>query len=187
MSECFLYLSETDLQIGCHIEVTTLADAEYRWEHGYYKTPYNNYCSQSRQTQNGILTFYIYNIPVGTYVIRITQDDYDLEITADLEITTKLKTAKIKTAVKAPKVTAKYKKSKYFKITVKAGKKAVKNLKLKVKVYTGKKYKTYTVKTNKKGIASLNTKKLKKGNHKVIITSANKKYSVSAKSNIKIK
>ena len=59
--------------------------------------------------------------------------------------------------------------------------------KLKIKVYTGKKYKIYKLKTNKKGVAKLNTKKLKRGSHKVVITSGNSNYKVSAKSTIKIK
>ena len=86
-----------------------------------------------------------------------------------------------KTTVSAPKVINKYKKSAYFKITIKnAGtKKVLKGIVLKVKVYTGKKYKTYKIKTNSKGVASLNTKALKKGTHKVVITSTNKYYTVS--------
>ena len=93
---------------------------------------------------------------------------------------------KVKTTVKAPKITAKLKKSKYFKVTVKANKKAVKKVKIKVKVYTGKKYKIYKLKTNKRGVAKLNTKKLKKGSHKVTISSGNKNYKISAKSKITI-
>ena len=96
---------------------------------------------------------------------------------------------KAKTTVTAKKVTAKYKKSKYFKVTVKnkASGKVVSKLKIKIKVYTGKKYKTYTLKTNKKGVAKLNTKKLKRGTHKVVITSKNANYEISKKSSIKIK
>ena len=69
----------------------------------------------------------------------------------------------------------------------KSTKKFINGVKVKVKVYTGKKYKSYILKTNKKGLIKLNTKKLKKGKHKVIITSANKNYSINAKSLIKIK
>jgi hypothetical protein len=94
---------------------------------------------------------------------------------------------KIKTTVKAPKFTSNYKKSKNFKITVKANKKGVKNVKIKVKVFNGKKFKIYKLKTNKKGIAKLNAKKLSKGNHKVVISSGNKNYKISAKSKIIIK
>ena len=59
-------------------------------------------------------------------------------------------------------------------------------LKLKIKVYTGKKYKTYSVSTNSKGIATLKVSALKLGKHKVIIKSNNALYSGSASSVIKI-
>jgi hypothetical protein len=96
---------------------------------------------------------------------------------------------KIPTKVSAPKVTFKHKKSKYFKVTIKSklDKKGVKGIKIKVKVYTGKKSKTYTLKTNGKGLAKLNTKKLKVGKHKVKISSTDDTYTVSGKSVIKIK
>ena len=87
------------------------------------------------------------------------------------------------------KLTAKKGVKKYFKVTVKntKTKKVIKGVKVKIKVYTGKKYKTYTVKTNSKGIANLNVKSLKVGSHKVVVSSANK-YVVAkaAKSTIKI-
>ena len=95
----------------------------------------------------------------------------------------------IPTITKAPKVVAKQKASKDFKVTVKnkINKKAVKNCKVIVKVYTGKKYKKYTIKTDKKGVAKLNTKILKKGTHKVEVSSGNDKYTINAKSTITIK
>ena len=101
--------------------------------------------------------------------------------------TTTLEITKIKALVKAPKIIAKLKKSKYFKVTVKSNNRALKYIKIKVKVYTGKKAKTYTLKTNKKGVASLNTKKLKKGKHKVVISSDDVNYKISAKSKITIR
>ncbi len=119
----------------------------------------------------------------GTYKITVKTDSQTKPDELDFKVTI----LKAKTTVKAPKITAKYKKSKYFKITVKSNKKIVKNLKLKVKVYTGKKYKIYNLKTNKKGIAALNTKKLKIGKHRIIITSGNSNYQVSAKSFITIR
>ena len=49
-----------------------------------------------------------------------------------------------------------YKQNNYFNIKVlNIFENAVKNVSLKVKVYTGKKSKTYTVKTNKNGIAKI--------------------------------
>ena len=123
---------------------------------------------------------------VGTYTIVVKPTD---SFTLPEKLTFKVTILKAKTIVKAPKITVKYKKSKYFKITVKntITKKVAKNLKIKVKVCTGKKYKTYTLKTDKNGVAKLNTKSLKIGKHKVVVSSGNNNYNVSAKSQITIK
>lgn len=103
--------------------------------------------------------------------------------------TTTLKVKKTKAIVKAPKVKFKYKKSKYFKVTLKhkSTKKPMSGIKLKLKVYTGKKYKTYKVKTNKKGVAKFNTKKLSYGKHNVKVMSGNKNVILSKKSVIRIR
>ena len=134
---------------------------------------------------NGIASLK-FNHPVGSYKIEVFPAY--LNYTSS-KVSSTIKISKSPTTIKAPKVTAKYKKSKYFKVTVKnkATKKVVKNIKVKIKVYTGKKYKTFSVKTNNKGMAKLNTKKLKKGTHKVVISSGNSNYKISAKSTIKIK
>jgi hypothetical protein len=104
--------------------------------------------------------------------------------------TTSKKTTKSTLSISAPKVTKNYKKSGVFKVTVKnqKTKKAVKGITLKIKVYTNSKYKTYTLKTNKNGVAKINTKSLKKGTHKVVVTAkATKKYKAkTVKSSIKI-
>ena len=128
----------------------------------------------------GIAYFKASNLNVGTYKIIFNNDDNDVD-----PITTTVKITKAKTIIKAPKVTAKHKKSKYFKVTVKnkATKKAVKNTYVKVKIDK----KTYKIKTNSKGIAKINTKKLKIGKHKVVISSGNSNYIMSAKSTITIK
>ena len=78
-----------------------------------------------------------------------------------------------------------FKKEGTFKITVKnkASGKVVKNVKLTVQVYTGSKAKTYNVKTNSKGVATISTKALSKGNHKVVISAkANGNYNSAKKS-----
>lgn len=64
----------------------------------------------------------------------------------------------------------------------------LKGIKLKVKVYTGKKSKTYTVKTKKDGYAILKTKGIKVGKHKVKITfKGNKNFKkASAKATIEV-
>ena len=122
---------------------------------------------------------------------------------------------KVKVSIAAGAVTAKAKKSKitvkkasvglntydgiwYYK-DVKKGKyyigvynknsgQYLKGIKLKVKVYTGKKSKTYTVKTKKDGYAILKTKGIKVGKHKVKITfKGNKNFKkASAKATIEV-
>lgn len=135
----------------------------------------------------GIASYKASTLALGKHKVTISLANKD-KYQASAK-TSSIKINKAKTTVKAPKVTGKYKKSKYFKVTIKnkVTKKAVSKIKVKIKVYTGKKFKTYTVKTNKKGIAKINIKKLKKGTHKVVIKSGNKNYIISKKSSIKIK
>ena len=103
--------------------------------------------------------------------------------------TDRLRLGKIPGVVKASNVTKKYKSSKKYKIKVKNSvtKKPLSKIKVKLKVYTGKKYKTYKVKTNKKGIAYFSVNKLSKGKHKMTIKSGNKNYKFSKIVSIKIK
>ena len=93
---------------------------------------------------------------------------------------------KAKTTVKVPKSIKKYKKL-HITIKNKKTKKAISKVKIKVKVYTGKKYKTFKIKTDKKGIAKLNISKLKKGKHALIIKSLNNNYKISKKTYIKVR
>lgn len=152
----------------------------------------NDYVDQFFATANskGIASFKISRLDLGSYNAVITCysfSPYDFEEFTSVKA--KIKIKKANTIVKAPKFTAKFKKSKYFKVTIKnkASKKAVSGIKVKIKVYTGKKYKTYTVKTNKNGLAKLNTKTFKRGKHKVVISSGNNRYIITKKSSIIIK
>ena len=52
----------------------------------------------------------------------------------------------------------------------KESKKPMKNIKVLIKVYTGKKYKQYSLKTDENGTVGFNMKSLNKSKHKVIIT-----------------
>ena len=92
------------------------------------------------------------------------------------KLTSKIVVKKAPTTLTPKKLTAKKGTSTYFKVTVKntKTKKVITGVKVKIKVYTGKKYKTYTVKTNSKGIAQINVKSLAVGTHKVVVSSANK-------------
>ena len=143
-----------------------------------------DYCTEyyAITNYNGIATFNMDSEPIGTYDISVDGGD----VWEDSYINV-MENPKTKTVVKAPKVTAYYKANKYFKVAVKKGEKAVKNLKLNVKVYTGSKYKNFVIKTNKNGVAQLSTKKFKIGSHKVTISSKNRKYKVSKTSKIVIK
>ncbi len=128
---------------------------------------------------NGIAKLSASKLAIGTHKVIVSSDESTSSMTATKK-TSYIVINKATTTVSAPKVTNKYKAKKYFKITIKnkATGKLVSGLKLKIKVYTGKKYKTYTVKTNSKGVASLSTRYIKRGTHKVVISSANSKYTV---------
>ena len=92
----------------------------------------------------------------------------------------------VKTKVSTPDLGYVYKKNSKMHITVKekSTKQPVKNLKIKVKVYTNKKSKTYNLKTNSKGVAKLSTKKLKLGTHTFIVKSRDGNFSVYKKDKI---
>lgn len=138
-----------------------------------------------KTNKSGVAVFNTKSLAAGSHKVVISSADSRYTISKNSTITIK----KAPTTISAPKISAKYKKSKYFKVTVKSKvtKKLVSGVKVKIKVYTGKKYKTYTVTTNKKGIAKINTKKLRRGKHKVVISSGNKNYSMSKKSLITIR
>ncbi len=94
---------------------------------------------------------------------------------------------KIATKTEADIVAFKYKSNNYFKVEIEDRYDddiPIKNVKVKLKIYTGSKSKTYIVKTNSRGIAKFNTKDLKPGSHKVIITSADERYKINKVSKI---
>ena len=134
----------------------------------------------------GIAAFKGSSLSIGTHKVEVSSSNKIYDIA---KFTSSITLNKAKTIVSAPKVSVKYKAKKYFKVAVKhySTKKYISGLKLKLKVYTGKKFKTYYVKTNSKGIANFNTKSLKRGNHKVVILSANGNYIVSKTSSIRVR
>ena len=180
------FTTNTYSKINSYLEITAISNytneldglkfAYKVYTHGKSKTYY------SKTNSKGIT---IFKIPK-----TLTAGKHKLEISllnTNLKKTINLKIAKAKTSVKAPKLVNKFKKSKYFKVSVKSSKKPLKYVEIKIKVYTGIKHKTYTVKTNKKGTVKIKTKKLKMGKHKVVISSKNSNYKISAKSIITIK
>ncbi|MCQ2976838.1 MAG: prealbumin-like fold domain-containing protein [archaeon] len=134
---------------------------------------------------NGVASFKL-KLPVGTYTLQASSDMSKILTPTIVGV---YKITKFPALIKAPSISAKYKSSKYFKVKVINAKtnKGVSGLKVTVKVYTGKKYKKYALKTNSKGLVSLNTKGLKLGKHKVVISSSNLLYNVKKISYITIK
>lgn len=150
------------------------------------KNKYYNY--NGKTGANGQIRLILDSLKPGKYKVEVSGDD-NKNFAAKM-VTSKIVIKKAPTKLTPKKLTAKKGAKKYFqvKVTNKKTKKVIKGVKVKIKVYTGKKAKTYKVKTNAKGIAKILTNKLKVGKHKVIVTSANK-YCVAkkAKSTIKIK
>jgi uncharacterized FlaG/YvyC family protein len=146
-------------------------------------------CKEVTVTANndGVAIYPISKLSMGTHKIIISSKSSNVK--ADT-IKSSVKISKAALTVSAPRVTNTYKKSQAFKVTVKNKKtgKAIKGVKVIIKVYTGKKYKTYKAKTNSKGLAKFNTKKLSVGKHKVVIKikGTKKLKAKSAKSSIKI-
>ena len=147
----------------------------------------NGYKQSVRTGVDGQIRLSLNTLKPGTYKVVVKSGD--TKSFTIKQISTKIVIKKAPAKLTPKKLTAKKGVKKYFKVTVKntKTKKVIKGVKVKIKVYTGKKYKTYSVKTNSKGIANLNVKSLKVGSHKVVVSFANK-YVVAkaAKSTIKI-
>lgn len=90
--------------------------------------------------------------------------------------------------IKASKAKVAYKKGTKWNVKlVDSNNKPIAKTKVVLKVYTGSKYKTVKLWTNAKGIASYNTKSLKAGTHKVVVSLADNAYNFKAvKSSIKV-
>ncbi|MEE1134216.1 MAG: Ig-like domain-containing protein, partial [Methanobrevibacter sp.] len=150
------------------------------------KNRYYNY--KGNTGMNGQIKLLLDTLKPGSYKVVVSGAD-SKNFNAK-QVTSKIVIKKAPAKLVPKKLTAKKGAKKYFQVTVKnkKTKKVITGVKIKVKVYTGKKAKTYTLKTNTKGIAKLNVNKLKVGTHKVVVTSANKYVTAKqAKSTIKIK
>ena len=142
-----------------------------------------------KTNSKGIVKIQTRKLPRGTYEITISKNNKKYEVQKKSKIVVKKAVSKrpAKLHAYAPAKTLKYRSGSYFKIAVKDDYAyAVGGVKLKVKVFTGKKSKTYTVKTNSRGVAKLNTKALSLGTHKVIIASGDAKYMLNGVSKIVI-
>ena len=135
----------------------------------------------SAVNSNSLASVKIPNLSLGTHKVLIYVDN-------DYWASSSIKIVQAKTKVTAPAKTVTYKQNANFQITIKdSSNKVVKNVKIKVKVYTGKKYKTYNLKTNSKGVATFKTNSFSIGSHKVVINSNNKNYKISKTTKLIVK
>ena len=120
---------------------------------------------------NGLVQFKITFKP-GTYKVVVSSADKGYSAKA---VTSQIKVSK--SPIKIAPTSLKVKRYSYFKVKVTStkSKKVLSGVKVKVRVYTGRKYKTYTIKTNKKGIASLKISQ-KRGKHKVVLSPGSPTY-----------
>ena len=136
---------------------------------------------------NGIAKYSASKLSIGKHKIIVTVKDAKKYSAKTKTTTVKISKAKLK--ISAPKITHDYKKNKKFKVFIKnkESNKAMKGIRVLMKVYTGKKYHKYSLKTNRDGAVSINTKNLKKGIHKVTVNvkATSKIRKASAKSSIK--
>ena len=133
------------------------------------KNKYYNYTGVT--DNNGLVRFKI-SYKSGTYKVVVSSCDKGYSassITRSIKVT--------KSPIKMAPTSLKVKKGTYFKVKVTSTKtnKVLSSVKVKVKVYTGKKYKTYTIKTNSKGIASLKISQ-SVGKHKVVLSPGSPTY-----------
>lgn len=138
---------------------------------------------------NGVASYNAAKLKVGKHKVKVT--------IASKQVSAKAKTSKI-TVKKASTLIDKYNALYYYKdvkkgvyyigVYNKDAHQFIKGVKVKVKVFTGKKAKTYTLKTKKDGFAVLKTKGIKVGKHKVQITfKGNKNFKKSkAKATIEV-
>ena len=129
-----------------------------------------------RTASNGIARYDVSKLTIGNHNVKVYVNDKNIIAKAQ---TSSINIKKAKINISSSKTKSKFKMA----ISNKKSGKMVKGVKVSVKVYTGNKYKTFTVKTNSKGVASISTKSLSKGNHKIMIsTKGDKNYkSASAK------
>ena len=148
----------------------------------------NKYKTIPLTTNNaGIAKYHCSKLSIGTHKVIIESGEPTQYLQANSKTST-IKINKAPTIVNAKDIVHKYKVNKYFTANIKnkATGKIITRIKVSLKVFTGKNYKTYTLTTNDKGTIYLNTKILSVGTHKVIMSSANNKYTISCTRNIKI-
>ena len=136
---------------------------------------------------NGVAKYSASKLGVGNHKIVVSSASSGLSAKAK---TSQIKVGKAATKTHAYDKLVVYKKSGkyYIGIANKNTGELIKGVKLTVKVFSGSKAKTYTVKTGKDGYASINTKSLSIGKHKVVVSfKGNSKFKASsAKAKIEV-
>ena len=137
------------------------------------------------QFKGNVIT--VSGLAVGNYNLQVisTPDSDHLASTGTVRVTVKKATA----TIKASKITVAYKKGAQWTIKFVDSKNAnaIANMKVTLKVFTGKKYKTVNCVTNSRGEVSYQTKGLAKGNHKVVVTASDSRYNFNSySSSIKV-
>lgn len=139
--------------------------------------------------RNGIANYKASKLGVGKHKVIVGVKDKKKFNSKSKNSLIVIKKAPIK--ISAPKATNYYKQNSKFKVTIKNKQtnNPIKGVKVTLKVFTGKKFKKYSLKTDGNGEVSINTKKLSKSLHKVIIEvkGTSKVKSASSKSSINIK
>ncbi len=132
---------------------------------------------------NGLASLTMNDLKVGKYSVYLSVGGDNIK---EVNVLTTYTVKKL--TIKPTKLTTTYNSGSTFKISVVDNdNKGVSGVKLKLNIYTGKKYKTAYVTTNSKGIASYKPTNLAKGTHKVVISSANSDFEAkSVSSSIKI-
>lgn len=139
----------------------------------------NTYTQKSNA--NGLASFEIPNLEVGSYTVGIY-------VNGEKRGESTIKINMVQTKVTAPSAYVKYHKDNNFRINVLDNNgNPIKNVLLKVKVYTGNKYETYTIRTSNYGNAYLQTKNFALGVHKIVISSDNRCYEISKTTKIIVK
>lgn len=143
-----------------------------------------------KTNNNGFASFKVNGLSYGRHkiIIKTADSRYVFHKTTKILVKKTVKKRPQRLYAIANTTTNQYKNNAYFDIHIKdCYYRAVKNLAIKVKIFTGNKYKTVTLKTNSKGIASFNTHALSIGNHKIFISNANKNYKLNKYSKVIIK
>lgn len=145
----------------------------------YTGNSYKIYTQKSNT--NGLATFRIPNLAVGTHNVHIFVD-------GTRRGESSIKITQVQSNVTAPATYVKHNENNYFRINVlDSDGNPLKRVPLNVNVYTGKKFETYKIKTSNYGNANIQTRNYALGVHKIVIFSGNRNYKINKTTKIIVK